>query len=84
MPAAVPKDLRARRVALKIPHSVMAIGLGLSSSDILAIEEEQALGDGHESERAEFYAYWLDWLARLTREQRDEQIAFARAGKRFR
>ena len=57
MPAAVPKNLRARRLALKIPHSVMAIGLGFSSSDILAIEEEQALGDGHESERVEFYAY---------------------------
>jgi hypothetical protein len=34
----------------------MAVGLGFSSSDIGAIEE-QGLGDGHESERVEFYAY---------------------------
>jgi hypothetical protein len=62
----------------------MATGLGLSSSDILAIEQEQALGDGHERERVEFYAYWLDRLERLSGEQRDKQIGFARAGKRFR
>ena len=33
-----PKDLRARRVALKIPHTVMAAGIRLLPDTILSIE----------------------------------------------
>jgi hypothetical protein len=77
------RDLRARRTALNIPHTIIATGLGLSSSEILAIETN-ALVDGHQNERAEYYVYWLDRLERLTQEQRDIQIAHARDGRRFR
>ena len=78
-----PKDLCARRAALKIHHAVMAIGLGLSPTDILSIEAA-ALVVGHESEKADFYTYWLDRLERLTKEQFDKQIARAGAGRRAR
>jgi hypothetical protein len=77
------RDLRARRTALNIPQTIMATGLGLSSSEILSIETN-ALVDGHQNERAEYYVYWLDRLERLTQEQRDIQIAHAREGRRFR
>jgi hypothetical protein len=77
------RDLRARRTALNIPQTIRATGLGLSSSEILSIETN-ALVDGHQNERAEYYVYWLDRLERLTQEQRDIQIAHAREGRRFR
>jgi hypothetical protein len=76
-------DLRARRTALKIPHAIMAAGLGFSSGEIISIETA-ALADGDENERAEYYAYWIGRLERLTQEQRDTQVAHAREGKRFR
>jgi hypothetical protein len=78
-----PKDLCARRTALKIPPTEMAIGLGLSPPDILSIEAD-ALLVGHESEKADFYTYWLDRLERLTKEQLETQIGYARKGMRFR
>jgi hypothetical protein len=77
------RDLRARRTALNIPQTITATRLGLSSSEILVIETN-ALVDGHQDERAEYYVYWLDRLERLTQEQRDIQIAHARDGRRFR
>ena len=39
---------------------------------------------GNQTERAEYYLYWLDRLERLTPEQRDIQIAHAQKGRRFR
>jgi hypothetical protein len=83
MSPANPKDLRARRAALEIPHNIMAIGIGLAPLTILSIEVD-ALIDGYESEAADFYAYWLGRLERLTQEQLDMQIAHAREGRRFR
>jgi hypothetical protein len=76
-------DLRARRTALKIPVAIMAAGLGFSCDEIISIETA-ALDDGDKNERAEYYAYWIDRLERLTQEQRDTQVAHAREGKRFR
>jgi hypothetical protein len=45
MSPANPKDLRARRAALEIPHNILAIGIGLSPLIILSIEVD-ALIDG--------------------------------------
>jgi hypothetical protein len=83
MPPPDPKDLRARRTALKIPHKVMAIGIGLSHVDLLSIEVDTLI-DGYESELADFYGYWLNRLERLTKEQLDIQIKHAQEGRRFR
>ena len=68
---------------MKIHHTIMAAGLGFSSGEIIKIETA-ALDDGNENERAEYYAYWIGRLERLTQEQRDTQVAHAREGKRFR
>ena len=76
-------DLRARRAALKIPHNIMAIGIGLSPDAVLSIEVD-ALIDGYQSEAADFYAYWLGRLERLTKEELEMQIGHARKGRRFR
>jgi hypothetical protein len=83
MPPPNPKDLRARRIALNIPHKVMAIGIGLSHLDILSIEADTLI-DGYESELADFYVYWLNRLERLTEEQLEIQIEHAQEGRRFR
>jgi CheY-like chemotaxis protein len=82
MPTSKPKDLRARRVALKIPHSAMATGIRLSSDTILSIEAN-ALVDDRDGEKADYYAYWLGRLERLTKEQFDEQLEHVRQGRRF-
>jgi CheY-like chemotaxis protein len=76
-------DLGARRAALKIPHNIMAIGIGLSPDAVTSIEVD-ALIDGCQSETADFYAYWLGRLERLTKEQLEMQIGHARKGRRFR
>ena len=73
----------ARRAALEIPHEVMVIGIGLPETEILAIEAA-ALIVGYESETADFYAYWLGHLERLTQEQLEMQFRNAHEGKRFR
>ncbi len=78
-----PKDLRARRTALKIPHKMMAIGIGLSPTDILSIEAD-ALIDGCESEITDFYTYWIGRLERQIQEQLDLQIKHIQDGMRFR
>jgi len=83
MPPPNPKDLRARRTALNIPHKVMAMGIGLSHLDILSIEADTLI-DGDKSELADFYAYWLNRLERLTGEQLEIQIKHAQEGRRFR
>jgi hypothetical protein len=83
MPPPNPKDLRARRTALKIPHKEMAIGIGLSHVDLLSIEVDTLI-DGYESELADFYGYWLNRLERLTKEQLEIQIEHAQEGRRFR
>jgi hypothetical protein len=83
MPPPNPNDLRARRTALKIPHKVMANGIGLSHLDILSIEAD-ILIDGYASELADFYTYWLNRLERLTEEQLKMQIKHAEEGRRFR
>ena len=75
MPPPNPKDLRARRTALKIPHKVMAIGIGLSHVDLLSIEVDTLI---------DFYDYWLNRLERLTKEQLEIQIEHAQEGRRFR
>jgi hypothetical protein len=82
MPPSNSKDLRARRTALKIPHKVMATGIGLSHVDLLSIEVDTLI-DGYESELADFYAYWLNRLERLTKEQLQIQIKHAQEGRRF-
>lgn len=82
MPPSNSKDLRARRTALKIPHKVMANGIGLSHVDLLSIEVDTLI-DGYESELADFYAYWLNRLERLTKEQLQIQIKHAQEGRRF-
>ena len=61
----------------------MAIGIGLSPDAVLSIEVD-ALIDGYQSETADFYAYWLGRLERLTKEQLEMQIGHARKGRRFR
>jgi hypothetical protein len=75
--------LRARRTALGIPDATMATGLVLSLGEVLSVETAAMVG-GHQTEKAEYYVYWLDRLERLTQEQRDIQIAHAREGRRFR
>jgi hypothetical protein len=40
--------------------------------------------DGDKSELADFYAYWLNRLERLTGEQLEIQIKHAQEGRRFR
>jgi CheY-like chemotaxis protein len=77
-----PNDMRARRVALKIPHTVIAIGIRLSPDTILSIEAN-ALVDDRDGEKADYYAYWLGRLGRLTKEQFDQQLEHARQGRRF-
>jgi hypothetical protein len=81
-PQAEAKDLRARRTMLNIPHETMAIGAGLARLDILSIEAF-AQTDGYESETADYYAYWLGRLERLTKEQLALQLAHAQEGRRF-
>jgi CheY-like chemotaxis protein len=76
------QDLRARRVALKIPHTVMATGVKLSTGTILSIEAN-ALVDDREGGTADYYAYWLSRLERLTKEQFDSQLERAQQGRRF-
>ena len=76
------QDLRARRVALKIPRTVMATGVKLSPDTILSIEAN-ALVDDREGETADYYAYWLSRLERLTKEQFDKQLERAQHGRRF-
>jgi hypothetical protein len=76
-------DLRARRTALGIPDATMATGLRLSPGEVLSIETAAMVG-GNQTEKDEYYLYWLDRLERLTQEQRAIQIAHAREGRRFR
>jgi CheY-like chemotaxis protein len=80
--AANPKDLRARRDALGIPHAVMATGIRLSPHTILSIEANALVAD-RDGEKADYYAYWLGRLERLTKEQIDKQLEHARQGRRF-
>jgi hypothetical protein len=77
-----PRDLRARRTTLNIPHDTMAIGTGLSPADILLIETLSLTND-YQSETVDLYAYWLGRLERLTKDQLDMQIAHAQEGRRF-
>jgi hypothetical protein len=78
----IPNEMRARRVALKIPYTVMATGIRLLPDTILSIEAN-ALVDDRDGEKADYYAYWLGRLERLTKEQFDEQLEHARQGRRF-
>jgi CheY-like chemotaxis protein len=82
MSTSKPEDLRARRVALEIPHTVMATGIRLLPDTILSIEAN-ALADDRDGEKADYYAYWIGRLERLTKEQLDKQLEHAQQGRRF-